>query len=317
MQAPDIPLVKARYLPDRHEPVDRWFQAKNAGNAETTAQFIAGICDEEPELVIDPFCGSGSTATAARLLGLPFYGIDSDPVLSCVSLAKTSASGRHATLLPALPEAKTPGQLASALGQIRSSCDREDARVVSALTVLSAFRRAKRRPLAAATIAGDLAAWPDPVPGGYLTRGDARSAVSWARLGLPQARVVMYTSPPFGLTSPVIHPPAYVRRAAISVLGAFDADVLGETTPEFPGYAELVIGMFRQAAAYLTRGTLIVEHEPDGVEREPDDPDADETAAVIRAVDAEFEGVIHSPRVIRCGAFSKRGMLTLMIFDLR
>lgn len=298
------------YFPDRSEPIDRWFQAENAGNPRTTAKFITGMCPERPEFVIDPFCGSGSTATAARLLGLPFYGIEADPVLTCASLAKVWAAKRHAALLPVLPDARVPGELVSALDRVRDSRDPEDALIVSALMVLSAFRSAQQRPLEADTITADLAAWPDPVPGGHLTRGNALSSSSWRRLGLPRARAVMYASPPFGATSPAIDPPGYVRAAAVSMLEAFRADVLGGVTPGFPGYAAIVVGMFRRAAAYLTRGTLIVEHEPD-------DSGADGTTEVIRAVDAEFSGVIHSPRIIQCGAFSRRGTLSLMVFELR
>ena len=307
---PDIPLTAATYFPDPAEPVDRWFQAENASNPRTTAKFITGICRERPEFVIDPFCGSGSTATAARLLGLPFYGIEADPVLTCASLAKAWTGKRHAALLPALPGARTPGEFASALDQVRNSCDPADARVVSALMILSTFRSAQQRPLEVETLTADLAAWPDPVPGGYLTRGDAPSRASWTRLGLPRTSAVMYTSPPFDSTSPAIRPPGHVRAAAVSALGAFRADVLEGVTPGFPGYAAIVVGMFLRAAAYLTCGTLIVEHEPD-------DSGADGTAKVFQAVEAEFNGVIHTRRIIQCGTFSRRGTLSLMVLDLR
>ena len=120
----------------------------------------------------------------------------------------------------------------------------------------------------------------------------------------------MYTSPPFGLTSPVIRPPAHVKAVARAALRAFSADTPGEDAPGFPGYAEITLGMLRQAAAQLARGTLIIEHEPD-------DLGVDSTATVVEAVAAEFPGIIHSPRIVRCGAFSRRGMLTLMIFRLR
>ena len=40
---PDIPLRAAAYFPDRGEPIDRWFQAENAGNPRTTAKFITGV----------------------------------------------------------------------------------------------------------------------------------------------------------------------------------------------------------------------------------------------------------------------------------
>src|SRR6266850_5725454 len=42
--------------------------------------------------VIDPFCGRGSTNYAARLLGLPSVGIDSNPVAAVIAEAKLVAT---------------------------------------------------------------------------------------------------------------------------------------------------------------------------------------------------------------------------------
>ncbi|SRR6266480_5699189 len=44
------------------------------------------------EWVIDPFCGRGSTNYAARLLGLPSVGIDSNPVAAAIAEAKLVAT---------------------------------------------------------------------------------------------------------------------------------------------------------------------------------------------------------------------------------
>src|SRR4051812_34354595 len=40
------------------------------------------------EVVLDPFAGRGTTLYAARLLGMPAYGIDSNPVAVAISEAK-------------------------------------------------------------------------------------------------------------------------------------------------------------------------------------------------------------------------------------
>lgn len=306
-----MPLTDEQYFPVRNDPVDRWFQAKNASNPHTTAQFIEQVFPGRPGLVVDPFCGSGSTASAARLMGLPFYGIEADPVLACVSLAKTWGSKWQAGRLSDVPTGPPREQrLAAALDRIRRTCGSDDLPVLSAMAVLSAFREAEGVQLHAKAMAKDLERWPDPVPTGAVTRGDALSTASWRRLGLPRTDAVMYTSPPFGPTSPVISPPGYVRTAAEEVLADCGLDTLGRASPRFLGYHEMVIGMFRRAVERLTSGILIVEHEPD-------DENNDSTAAVAEAVVAEFAGVIHSPRMIRCGAFSERGILDLLIFDLR
>ncbi|HPK38206.1 MAG TPA: DNA methyltransferase, partial [Kiritimatiellia bacterium] len=38
--------------------------------------------------VLDPFCGRGTSLYAARMLGMPAYGIDSNPVAVAISRAK-------------------------------------------------------------------------------------------------------------------------------------------------------------------------------------------------------------------------------------
>ena len=38
--------------------------------------------------VLDPFCGRGTTAFAARLLGLPSIGLDSNPLAAALAAAK-------------------------------------------------------------------------------------------------------------------------------------------------------------------------------------------------------------------------------------
>jgi hypothetical protein len=318
MTSPRTPLTHAQYFPDPDEPVDRWFQADNAGNPRTTADFIINVSRERPALVVDPFCGSGSTSSAARLLGMPFYGIEADPVLACTTVAKTWADAAHAAALRASSGPGTQGSLVPLLARMQRSRGPDEAPVFSALAVLAAFREAQGKPLDMAELTGDLTAWPGPVPGGRVVRGDSRSGTTWPRLGLPRASAVLYTSPPFGPTSPVIRPPAQVKAMARAALREFSADTPGEESPAFPGYAELTLAMLRQAVAHLTRGTLIIEHEPgDKPDDRPDGQGADSTGTVIDAVSAEFPGVIHSPRIVRCGAFSQRGMLTLIVFDLR
>lgn len=309
-----MPLTSAEYFPDPAEPVDRWFQAQNASNPRTTADLISSFSRGAPGLVIDPFCGSGSTASAARLLGLPFYGIEADPVLACISLAKALAQQRHAGLLPSSPDAREPAGLASALTGIARRAERGDARVASALAVLAAFRDRQEEWLGPAEVTRDLAGWPEPVPASRVIRGDALSPASWERLSPPPGNsAVLYTSPPFGPASPAISPPAHVRAAAIALLAASGADALPQPDrglAGFAGYASATLGMLRQAVRYLAHGTLIIEHEPD-------DEGADSTSAVLEAAAAEFAGTLRAPRILRCGAFSRRGMLSLIIFDVR
>jgi hypothetical protein len=48
--------------------------------------------------VLDPFCGRGTTNFAARLLGLPSVGIDSNPVAAAIAAAKIAATTPAAVL---------------------------------------------------------------------------------------------------------------------------------------------------------------------------------------------------------------------------
>src|SRR5713101_4614412 len=48
--------------------------------------------------VLDPFCGRGTTTFAARLLGLPSVGLDSNPLAAALAAAKlTGVSPRQVT----------------------------------------------------------------------------------------------------------------------------------------------------------------------------------------------------------------------------
>lgn len=53
-------------------------------------EFPLGVLrDATPgQLVVDPFCGRGTTNYAARTLGLPSIGVDSSPVAVALSQAK-------------------------------------------------------------------------------------------------------------------------------------------------------------------------------------------------------------------------------------
>lgn len=43
---------------------------------------------EPGDIVLDPFCGRGTTNYASRILGLPTFGVDSSPVAVAISGAK-------------------------------------------------------------------------------------------------------------------------------------------------------------------------------------------------------------------------------------
>lgn len=52
---------------------------------------IISKCTKERNIVLDPFCGSGTTLLEACIAGRKSIGIDSNPIATLISRAKTTA----------------------------------------------------------------------------------------------------------------------------------------------------------------------------------------------------------------------------------
>ncbi|GAB2603915.1 hypothetical protein Aab01nite_47640 [Paractinoplanes abujensis] len=298
------------YDPDPSEPVDRWFQAKNASNARTTADILSKLRTAGPAVVIDPFCGGGSTAAAARILGLDFFGIERDPLLACVTLAKATAQFRHVPLLPPLAAAGQTGWLTSALTDIADRIDPADAVVVSALAVLAAVRAAHGRTAHASMFATDLEIAPPRSSTVRVVCGDATDPQAWRALNPAATPALVYTSPPFGPTSPTVTAPAEVRTAASAVLERVGA-MVGQPTGSAPRpFTELTVGMLRRLTEHVHHGRLVIEHEPDDVQ-------ADSTGPLVDAIQQHLSPALHTPGIDRYEAFSARGTFTLISYRVR
>src|SRR5204863_8392582 len=86
-------------------------QAANSSNVRNTIKMIEDMCvrygHPTPVRLVDPFAGAGSTAVAARIMGIGFFGIEIDPVLACIATAKVSARlPRRRPRMPARPADK-------------------------------------------------------------------------------------------------------------------------------------------------------------------------------------------------------------------
>lgn len=303
-------IDKHRYHPEPDAPVDRWFQAANASNARTTATLLRRLAQGQPAAVVDPFAGGGSSAVAARMLQLPFYGIESDPVLACVSLAKAEGRPRHVQHLPDLRRAGDEEWLPRALTEIADRSTPADVPVVSALAVVAALYGTRNSVPDAEMFRADLSALDTTAPPGRTVRGDAASDAAWAALRLPDTAILGYTSPPFGVTSSALDPPARLREAARDLLSRLNLDTLGAAEPQYAGYPQLVLGMLRNLAARVRRGVLVLEHEPS-------DDKVDSTDTVVERVAAELDGALHSARIDRYDQFSVRGNFSLITFRIR
>ncbi|MET9107449.1 hypothetical protein [Streptomyces zhihengii] len=305
-----LPLDAERYYPDRREPVDRWFQTASASNVRTTIEVIAELAGPTCSAVVDPFAGGGSSAVAARLMNLPFHGIELDPVLACVSLAKSRATTGHAELLRRLPPIHDLESLRSVLTALPLLAGADDAAVASCLAVVLALRASRDSPLSHEDIVGDLVRHRPPRPNSRLASADATTLVPWGPLHVPEEGAVLYTSPQFGHRSPLLDAPPRLYAAARKVLTATGAFHGRQTAPRDAGFVGTSVSMLRQAAAMMRSATVVIEHEPD-------DAGHDATEETLERAAAALPGRIHGPRVIVCGEFTWRGPLSLVVFDLR
>ena len=295
-----ISLDRARYAPDPAEPVDRWFQAHNASNVRTTTAILTLLGARSDVVVVDPFAGGGSTAVAARLLGMRFFGIEHDPLLACVCLAKSSGHARHAELLP-----QTTMPIDAALADIAARVAPADAQVVSALAVVTALRAERGQRVDAELLAGDLATSPATAPPGRVVCEDATSPRAWAALDPPRAPALVYTSPPFGSSSPTVVASVELRAAAAAVMGAQRVT----PAPTRP-FLDLTVQMLGLLVAHLGDGRLVVEHEPD-------DDGRDSTEALCERVRTELGTRLRLDAVDRYDSFSPRGPFTLISVRLQ
>jgi hypothetical protein len=70
---------------DKDEPRQRWFQYREGYSVSLCSQYIK----PSDSLVMDPFCGFGSTLLAAKRAGVPSIGFDVNPLAAFVATTKT------------------------------------------------------------------------------------------------------------------------------------------------------------------------------------------------------------------------------------
>jgi hypothetical protein len=306
-----LPQDRAAYLPDPDEPLDRWFQAGNASNADTIVAIARDLDVTHPDIVVDPFVGGGSCAVAARLMGLPFFGIELDPILACATLAKTLCTPHHAAALTQVPDVTDSDGLRRTLKAIRAHCAPRDVLPVSCLAVLRSLRAESGRPLPVADVVDDLRrGTPAAQPPGHVVCGDATGKESWNALGdLRDRHALVYTSPPFGVVSPRVAASTALDTAARGVLRRAGLAMRPGLPATFEAYGDIAMGMLAQASEALGRASVIVEHEPA-------DDGADARDALADDVRARFGDRVRDLRILESQAFSWRGPLSFVVFEL-
>ena len=72
-----------------HEPIHRWFRYREGFSLQLVKKLITGL--PKGSIVVDPFCGCGTTLLAAQQLGYESYGLDINPISTLVSRVKTNS----------------------------------------------------------------------------------------------------------------------------------------------------------------------------------------------------------------------------------
>lgn len=76
------------FAPTADRPIHRWFWYREGYSIELVKQLIKEL--PKGAVVLDPFCGAGTTLLAARELGYPSVGFDVNPISILVSKVKTT-----------------------------------------------------------------------------------------------------------------------------------------------------------------------------------------------------------------------------------
>ena len=78
------------YIPNKKEPIHNWYYFKEGFSKKLVDFFIDKFEVEEKSLVLDPFCGSGTTLLACKQKGIRSIGFDVSPFFVFVSKVKTN-----------------------------------------------------------------------------------------------------------------------------------------------------------------------------------------------------------------------------------
>src|SRR3989338_8059116 len=78
------------FVPNKFEPLHNWYYYKEGFSAGLADFFISKFGIEKENLVLDPFCGVGTTLLACKQAGLRAVGFDVSPLAVFVSQVKTA-----------------------------------------------------------------------------------------------------------------------------------------------------------------------------------------------------------------------------------
>jgi hypothetical protein len=215
------------FYPNPQDRIDRWLQIENSANAKTVERIIVDIFGAVPKLVIDPCCGAGSTAVAARRLGTKFNGIELDPILAAISSLKSNlALSDISEALNWLPSKVEADWLLTA------KTDQISAHILglAILAIVSTSTRHIETAPLLELLAHDLYCEPPPIASSTVSCGDARRKDVW-HVGANVSDAVLFASPPFRDFTPV-HSDSLTEVPNLRLLRDFAAsEIFGTSNP--------------------------------------------------------------------------------------
>ncbi len=89
IQTPDLKDL-VTFVPNKFEPIHNWYYYKEGFSKGLVDYFISKFEIEKNSLVLDPFCGVGTTMLACKQAGIRAVGFDTSPLTVFVSQVKTA-----------------------------------------------------------------------------------------------------------------------------------------------------------------------------------------------------------------------------------
>jgi hypothetical protein len=93
-----VPVRKSTFLAGVSVPVHRWFRLTPSYGPDLVQKMLSDMATERRHIVLDPFCGAGTTVIECKMEGIQSIGFEVNPLLHFVCEASTQWSLEVASL---------------------------------------------------------------------------------------------------------------------------------------------------------------------------------------------------------------------------